>query len=184
MIFPDFPSAVHKSFDPPFAFHVGTGPLRISALIGANSQLTCSHMSKRNPPRPSALRPQTSSSPPPRRNKRSRTSSPQPDSPLPSSWVYVATSPHAPSSTHSAPAPAPTPDPNPSPKPALYHVLTSIADDFSKQNRPYAALTASAAAQLVLDNREDDINPGLWQFITRKERELSRQTSSDSPHDS
>lgn len=74
------------------------------------------------------------------------------------------------------------PSPTDSPQNRLIQILNSLSSDFTAQNRPYAALAASSAISLIQQGRQDDINAGLWQFITKKEAEMfSCNEKNDNP---
>lgn len=53
-------------------------------------------------------------------------------------------------------------------------LLKGVAQDFQETNRPYCALSAKHAIALTRKDEQDDINPGLWQYIREKEEELEK----------
>lgn len=52
---------------------------------------------------------------------------------------------------------------------ALCDVLDELSAEFKEQKRMYSAKAASSAIRLLRSGRQDDINPGLWPHIRRKE---------------
>lgn len=51
-------------------------------------------------------------------------------------------------------------------------VLSAIKEDFKQNGRPYAALAADQGIQLVREGDQDDINPGLWAFVSAHEKKM------------
>lgn len=62
-------------------------------------------------------------------------------------------------------------------KKMLCELLEKLSEEFRASGRPYVAMCAEAAIELLHENRQDDINPGLWPHIRRLEEEREVQLS-------
>lgn len=54
-------------------------------------------------------------------------------------------------------------------------LLAAIKADFEKNDRPYAALATSQGIRLVREGKQDDINPGLWTFVSAREKKMKEK---------